>query len=89
VRGAPARRAAGGGKRLQRPIDPALIEQFVGRALEGVPQFFHDVGDNGDINNTNEPLAHASLLVQYLNRLCEQRLGGRRANGWTPSPPRE
>ncbi|HKB37109.1 MAG TPA: hypothetical protein VKD72_11690 [Gemmataceae bacterium] len=59
---------------LANRIDPALLEQFVARAFEGVSQFFHDTGDNGDINNTNEPLAHASVLVQYLNRLCAARI---------------
>ncbi len=55
---------------LTNRIDPGLIEEFVEQALRGVPQFFHDVGDNGDVNDTSQPLAHASLLVQYLNRLC-------------------
>ena len=35
----------------------------------------HDVGDNGDINNANEPLAHAAVVVQYVNRLCTDRAG--------------
>jgi hypothetical protein len=55
---------------LANRVDQALIEGFVARAFEGVPQFFHDTGD---INNTNEPLAHASVLVGYLNRLCAER----------------
>jgi hypothetical protein len=53
---------------LDNRIDPSLIESFVDRARQGVVQYFHDMGDNGDINNTDEPLAHAALLVQYLNR---------------------
>ncbi len=58
---------------LANRVDPALIEQFVDRAFEGVAQFFHDTGDNGDVGNTNEPLAHAAVLVQYVNRLCAER----------------
>jgi hypothetical protein len=50
-----------------------LVEEFVERAFAGVAQFFHDLGDNADINNTNESWAHAGLLVQYLNRLCAER----------------
>jgi hypothetical protein len=60
---------------LARKADPALIEQFVERALAGVPQYFHDLGDNGDVNNTDESWAHASVLVQYVNRLCAERAG--------------
>jgi hypothetical protein len=53
---------------LDNRVDPALIGEFLGRARAGLTQFFHDLGDNGDINNPSEPLAHASVLVQYLNR---------------------
>ena len=59
---------------LANRIDPALIEGFVSRASAGVTQYFHDVGDNGDINCAAAPWAHASPLAQYLNRLCA---GGR------------
>lgn len=55
---------------LENRIDPALIRRFVDTALGGTPQYFHDTGDNGDINDPNAPLAHASLLAQYINRLC-------------------
>jgi hypothetical protein len=61
---------------LANRIDPALLQSFVDRAFAGIPQFFHDLGDNGDINNTGEALAHASLLVQYINRLCEEEQAG-------------
>ena len=61
---------------LQHRVAPALIEELVARALRGVTQYVHDVGDNGDINNTNEPLAHAALVVQYVNRLCQQCVTG-------------
>lgn len=60
---------------LENRIDPALIRKFVDTALAGVTQSFHDLGDNGDINNRDAPLAHASVLVQYLNRLCERECG--------------
>ena len=59
---------------LANRIDPALIEQFVERALAGAAQHLHDMSDNGDVNNADEGLAHASLLVQYLNRLCAERV---------------
>jgi hypothetical protein len=53
---------------LDHRIDLTLIDLFVERARQGTVQYFHDTGDNGDINNADQPLAHASLLVQYLNR---------------------
>ena len=58
---------------LHHRVDAGLIEQFIADARRGVTQHFHDVGDNGDVHNTNEALAHASFLVQYLNRLCAER----------------
>ena len=54
---------------LEHKVDPALIRQFLENARAGLPQFFHDTGDNGDINDPEMPLAHASLLAQYINRL--------------------
>ena len=60
---------------LENRIDPELIEGIIERAFAGVQQLFHDLGDNGDINNANEPWAHASVLVQYLNRRCAERAG--------------
>jgi hypothetical protein len=61
---------------LVNRIEPELIEELVQRAFEGVTQYVHDVCDNGDINNVNEPLAHAALVVQYANRLCADRVKG-------------
>jgi hypothetical protein len=58
---------------LDNRIDPDLIASFVERARQGVVQYFHDTCDNGDINNADQPLAHASLLVQYLNRRIVER----------------
>ena len=60
---------------LEHRIDPELIRGFVDAALAGVTQFFHDVGDNGDLNNPDRPLAHAAVLVQYLNRSCAELVG--------------
>src|SRR5262245_25459024 len=51
-----------------------LVDELAARAFEGLTQYLHDVEDNGDINNAHAPLAHASLLAQYLNRLCRRRL---------------
>src|SRR5262245_10732728 len=61
--------------RLGNRIDPALIGGFVEAACAGVEQHFHDLGDNGDVNNPDEAWAHASVLVQYLNRRCAERAG--------------
>jgi hypothetical protein len=58
---------------LANRIDPELLASFVEQAFAGVPQTFHDLGDNGDINNPDESLAHASLLAQYVNGLCAAR----------------
>jgi hypothetical protein len=59
---------------LENRTDPALLEEFFQRARQGVTQFFHDVSDNSDINDPDEGLAHAAVLVRYLNRrLAEER----------------
>jgi hypothetical protein len=58
---------------LENRIDPALIRHFIDTAFAGVTQYFHDVGDNGDLNNPDRPLAHAAVLVQCLNRKCAER----------------
>ena len=55
-------------------VDPTLIEKFVSLALAGAVQYFHDVSDNGDISNPDEGWAHAAVLVQYLNRICAEKL---------------
>jgi hypothetical protein len=62
---------------LDNRVDPALIGEFLRRARAGVTQFFHDLGDNGDLNDPSQPLAHAGVLVQYLNRrLAEGEFSG-------------
>jgi hypothetical protein len=53
---------------LENRIEPSLLQQFLDRARQGVTQYIHDVSDNGDVNNPDEGLAHAAVLVQYLNR---------------------
>jgi hypothetical protein len=53
---------------LENRVDPALIQGFLDRARAGITQYVHDVGDNGDIGNSDEGWAHAAVLVQYLNR---------------------
>jgi hypothetical protein len=53
---------------LENRVAPELLAAFLDQARTGVTQYFHDVGDNGDIGNPNEGWAHAAVLVQYLNR---------------------
>jgi hypothetical protein len=55
---------------LAHRVDPALVRSFLDNARRGLVQYFHDVEDNGDVNNPAAPLAHASLLAQYVNRLA-------------------
>ncbi len=57
---------------LENRADPALISGFVTQAFAGVPQYFHDVSNNGSIGDPDEGWAHAAVLVQYLNRRCQQ-----------------
>jgi hypothetical protein len=58
---------------LENCIDGRLIQSFIDAAFAGLVQHFHDVGDNGNPNNPDQPLAHAAVLVRYLNRLCAER----------------
>jgi hypothetical protein len=58
---------------LTHRIDPTLLAGFVDTARSGVTQFFHDVGSNGDLNDRDQPLAHAAVLVQFVNRRCAER----------------
>jgi uncharacterized protein DUF6939 len=53
---------------LENRVEPAVVEGFLERARRGVVQYVHDVGDNGDLGNADEGLAHAAVLVRYLNR---------------------
>jgi hypothetical protein len=60
---------------LEHRADPELLGSFIEQALAGVPQYFHDVSNNGRIGNPDEGWAHAAVLVQYLNRRCQERAG--------------
>lgn len=60
---------------IENRVAPAVIERFVEAALAGVTQHFHDVGDNGDPSDPDQPLAHAAVLVRYLNLRCAERVG--------------
>lgn len=62
---------------LENRADRELLEGFIQQALAGVPQFFHDVSNNGAISDPDEGWAHAAVLVQYLNRQCQQRTAAR------------
>jgi hypothetical protein len=59
---------------LENRADPQLIGQFIEQAFAGVAQHFHDVSNNGSISNPDEGWAHAAVLVQYLNRRCQQQV---------------
>ena len=59
---------------LENRIEQKLLEELIATALAGVTQHIHDVGDSGDPNDTNQPLAHAAVLVQYINRKCAERV---------------
>ncbi len=58
---------------LGNRVDSAVLEEIIGRAFRGVPQFLYDKEDNGSIHKDG-PMAHASVLVRYVNRLIEERL---------------
>ena len=57
---------------LQNKIDDEIYATILENSRQGISQYFYDVENNGDINNPSSPLAHASLLVQYLNRLIKK-----------------
>lgn len=52
---------------LDNCIETKVIDRFVDAAFRGVPQFFYDREDNGSIGK-DAPLAHAKVLVDYINR---------------------
>jgi len=52
---------------LDNCIETDIFEHFISQAFRGVPQFFYDREDNGSIGK-DAPLAHAKVLVDYLNR---------------------
>jgi hypothetical protein len=59
---------------LEHRVDSQLLRSFIKNALTGISQYFHDVSDNGNIGHADEGWAHAAVLVQYLNRQCQQTL---------------
>ena len=52
---------------LEHRVAPSLLETFLTRARGGVVQCFHDLASNGSMAK-DAPLAHASVLVRWLNR---------------------
>jgi hypothetical protein len=54
---------------VENRIPSQIIEHLLAVARRDVTQFIHDVGDSGDPNDTTQPLAHAAVLVRYLNRM--------------------
>jgi hypothetical protein len=56
---------------IENRVESTLIQLFLDRAIAGEVQFFHDVGDNGNVHDRDQPWCHAACLVQYLNRRCE------------------
>jgi hypothetical protein len=58
---------------LGNRADPELLRLFIEQAFAGVPQYFHDVSNNGSIADPDEGWAHAAVLVQYLNRRCQEQ----------------
>ncbi|WP_372370484.1 hypothetical protein [Candidatus Uabimicrobium sp. HlEnr_7] len=59
---------------LENKIEQVIYRDILDNAKKGIPQYFHDMENNGDINNPSSPLAHASLLVQYINILIKKEL---------------
>ena len=60
---------------LENRVEPAVLQQFIHQAFRGVPQYFYDREDNGSIGK-DQPLAHASILVAWLNRKIDAELEG-------------
>jgi hypothetical protein len=58
---------------LDNCVNAMILDEFVDQAFRGLPQFFYDKQDNGVIEK-DEPLAHASVLVTYLNCRIAQRI---------------
>jgi len=49
-------------------VSQDLMAEIYAFAMEDVTQFFFDVDDNHDVNNTKSPLAHSAVLVDVINR---------------------
>lgn len=48
------------------PVDS--LQQIYVNSRKGIDQYFFDVDDNGQVGDTSSPLAHASMLVEIINR---------------------
>ena len=59
---------------LENCVDAGILDDIVALAFRGVPQYFYDREDNGSIDR-DQPLAHARVLVDFLNRRIDTRLG--------------
>ncbi|MDB4777983.1 hypothetical protein OAG68_00840 [bacterium] len=61
---------------LENCVDSEIINEFVDQAFRGTPQFFYDREDNGSIGK-DAPLAHAKVLVDYINRKIDRSIAPR------------
>ncbi len=50
-----------------------VIDEIMSKAIEGIDQFFHDVDNNPNINDSTRSYAHSSLLVDILERELARR----------------
>jgi hypothetical protein len=60
---------------LENRVEPGVLDGLLNAARRGVAQCFHDLSDNADVNDPDEGLAHAAVLVRYLNRRLEASPG--------------
>lgn len=63
---------------LANRVKAEILDDIIAAAFRGVPQFFYDREDNGSIDR-DQPLAHARVLVDFLNRRIDMQLGGNAA----------
>lgn len=54
---------------LEHRISPALVGDLLRRADMSIEHHVHDVADVGQADDTSGPLAHAAVLVRWLNRV--------------------
>ena len=58
---------------LDHCIDHAIYQEILNNCFRGVEQCFYDREDNGSIGK-DAPLAHAKVLVDYLNRMIDKKI---------------
>jgi hypothetical protein len=58
---------------LEQRAQPAVIQGFLDRAQLDIPQYVHDLGNIGSVEDRSGPLAHASVLADWLNERLAQR----------------